>query len=123
MLKPPLPPSPHRLIMTRTCPASNISPLHPCRFSSDTSVVDDSLPFILNILLANAVSLMGLLAVLLYSQPLLGLVLLPLAVVYRCEGTLGQRGRGGAGKLSCCGVVGTSALTSVVLLPLAVVQR
>jgi hypothetical protein len=45
--------------------------------------VDDSLPFILNILLANAVSLAGLLAVLLYSQPLLALVLLPLALVYR----------------------------------------
>lgn len=57
--------------------------LVPCRFSSDTSIVDDSLPFILNILLANAVSLVGLLAVLLYSQPLLGLVLLPLGVMYR----------------------------------------
>lgn len=53
------------------------------RFSSDTSVVDDSLPFILNILLANAVSLAGLLAVLLYSQPLLLLVVLPLGGVYR----------------------------------------
>jgi ATP-binding cassette subfamily C (CFTR/MRP) protein 10 len=55
----------------------------PHRFSSDTFIVDDSLPFILNILLANAVSLAGLLAVLLYSQPLLGLILLPLGVMYR----------------------------------------
>ncbi|KAF8063051.1 ABCC13 [Scenedesmus sp. PABB004] len=53
------------------------------RFSSDTAIVDDSLPFTLNILLANAVSLAGLLCVLLLGQPLLGLLLLPLAVAYR----------------------------------------
>eukprot|EP00775_Hariotina_reticulata_P003522 gene3522-3792_t len=53
------------------------------RFSSDTSIVDDSLPFILNILLANAVSLAGLLLVLLLGQPLLLLVIIPLAAAYR----------------------------------------
>lgn len=46
-------------------------------------MIDDSLPFIINILLANAVSLAGLLAVLLLGQPLLVLLLLPLAVAYR----------------------------------------
>jgi hypothetical protein len=46
-------------------------------------MVDDSLPFILNILLANAVSLAGLLAVLLLGQPLLAALLLPLGVAYR----------------------------------------
>jgi hypothetical protein len=55
-----------------------------CRFSSDTSMVDDSLPFILNILLANAVSLAGLLAVVLLGQPLLAALLLPLGIAYRC---------------------------------------
>lgn len=48
------------------------------------SVIDDSLPFILNILLANAVSLAGLLAVVLLGEPLLALVLLPLGAAYRC---------------------------------------
>jgi hypothetical protein len=46
-------------------------------------MVDDSLPFILNILLANAVSLAGLLAVLLLGQPLLAALLLPLGIAYR----------------------------------------
>lgn len=53
------------------------------RFSSDTVVVDDSLPFIMNIFLANAVSLLGVLCVVCYGQPLLVALLLPLAVVYR----------------------------------------
>ncbi len=56
----------------------------PClRFSSDVSAVDDSLPFILNIALANAASLVGLLAVLCYSAPPLLPLLLPLALLYR----------------------------------------
>lgn len=58
------------------CPA-----LH--RFSSDTSTVDDALPFMLNLLLANAVSLAGVLAVLCWVQPLLLAALLPLALLYR----------------------------------------
>ncbi|KIZ00669.1 hypothetical protein MNEG_7291, partial [Monoraphidium neglectum] len=53
------------------------------RFSSDVSTVDDSLPFILNILLANAASLAGLLAVLAYTQPALLLAMAPLALLYR----------------------------------------
>ncbi|MEW5311310.1 MAG: hypothetical protein WDW38_003037 [Sanguina aurantia] len=53
------------------------------RFSSDTSTIDDSLPFILNILLANAVALFGLLAIMCYSCPGLLLLLLPLGCVYR----------------------------------------
>lgn len=58
------------------------------RFSSDTATVDDSLPFILNILLANLAALAGILAVLAYSQPLLLVSFLPLAIVYRsvCRG-------------------------------------
>ena len=47
------------------------------------TTVDDSLPFILNIALANAVTLAGLLAVMCYSTPLLLPLLLPLALLYR----------------------------------------
>ncbi|KXZ50983.1 hypothetical protein GPECTOR_14g225 [Gonium pectorale] len=53
------------------------------RFSSDVSAVDDSLPFIANIALANAASLLGLLAVMCYAAPPLLPLLLPLAVAYR----------------------------------------
>ncbi|GIL44888.1 hypothetical protein Vafri_2343, partial [Volvox africanus] len=53
------------------------------RFSSDMAAVDDSLPFILNIALANAASLVGLLSVLCYSAPPLLPLLLPLAFIYR----------------------------------------
>lgn len=52
------------------------------RFSSDTSTADDSLPFIANILLANIVSLLGILVILAYSQPLLLLVFIPLYLGY-----------------------------------------
>ena len=44
--------------------------------------MDDSLPFIANILLANIVSLLGIVVILAYSQPLLLLVFLPLHVGY-----------------------------------------
>nr|ARO50105.1 multidrug resistance-associated protein [Yamagishiella unicocca] len=53
------------------------------RFSSDVSKVDDSLPFILNIALANMASLAGLLLVMCYSAPLLLPLLVPLALLYR----------------------------------------
>ena len=53
------------------------------RFSSDSSKVDDSLPFILNILLAQSVSLLGLLAVMVYASPMLAVLLLPMALIYR----------------------------------------
>ncbi|XP_051008844.1 ATP-binding cassette sub-family C member 10 [Acomys russatus] len=52
------------------------------RFSSDVACVDDSLPFLLNILLANSVGLLGLLAVLGSGLPWLLLLLPPLSLVY-----------------------------------------
>ncbi|NXB08256.1 MRP7 protein, partial [Cnemophilus loriae] len=52
------------------------------RFSSDLHCVDDSLPFILNIFLANIYELLGMLVIMTYGLPWIGLVLLPLAVVY-----------------------------------------
>ncbi|NXJ16927.1 MRP7 protein, partial [Odontophorus gujanensis] len=52
------------------------------RFSSDLYCVDDSLPFILNIFLANMYGLLGLLVIITYGLPWIDLVLLPLAVLY-----------------------------------------
>ncbi|XP_016152773.1 PREDICTED: multidrug resistance-associated protein 7 [Ficedula albicollis] len=52
------------------------------RFSSDIYCVDDSLPFILNIFLANIYGLLGMLVIITYGLPWIGLVLLPLAIVY-----------------------------------------
>ncbi|NWT64717.1 MRP7 protein, partial [Prunella himalayana] len=52
------------------------------RFSSDLYCVDDNLPFILNIFLANIYGLLGMLVIMTYGLPWIGLVLLPLAVVY-----------------------------------------
>ncbi|XP_007530511.1 ATP-binding cassette sub-family C member 10 [Erinaceus europaeus] len=52
------------------------------RFSSDVACTDDSLPFLLNILLANAAGLLGLLAVLGSGLPWLLLLLPPLSVIY-----------------------------------------
>ncbi|XP_043861170.1 ATP-binding cassette sub-family C member 10 isoform X2 [Dromiciops gliroides] len=52
------------------------------RFSSDVACADDSLPFVLNILLANAVGLLGLLAVLGSGLPWLLLLLPPLGALY-----------------------------------------
>ncbi|NXX15990.1 MRP7 protein, partial [Podargus strigoides] len=52
------------------------------RFSSDLYCVDDSLPFILNIFLANMYGLLGMLVIITYGLPWIGLVLLPLAAVY-----------------------------------------
>lgn len=45
--------------------------------------MDDALPFILNILLANIASLLGIIAVLCSVQPLLLLLLVVLAYSYR----------------------------------------
>lgn len=53
------------------------------RFSSDTAIADDSLPFIMNILLANAAALVGVAVVLCYSQPLTAIAFLPLMMLYR----------------------------------------
>ncbi|NXX28875.1 MRP7 protein, partial [Nicator chloris] len=52
------------------------------RFSSDLYCVDNSLPFILNIFLANIYGLLGMLVIMTYGLPWIGLVLVPLAVVY-----------------------------------------
>ncbi|GJP49406.1 hypothetical protein CLOM_g8620 [Closterium sp. NIES-68] len=52
------------------------------RFSSDLYTVDDSLPFIANILLANAFSLTGIAVLLVYTQWSFLLLLLPLAYIY-----------------------------------------
>lgn len=52
------------------------------RFSSDLYSIDDSLPFILNILLANTLSLLGTLVVMGSGLPWVLLPLLPLALLY-----------------------------------------
>ncbi|NXN27692.1 MRP7 protein, partial [Nycticryphes semicollaris] len=52
------------------------------RFSSDLYCIDDSLPFILNIFLANMYGLLGMLVIITYGLPWIGLVLLPLAALY-----------------------------------------
>ncbi|XP_068607504.1 ATP-binding cassette sub-family C member 10 [Brachionichthys hirsutus] len=52
------------------------------RFSSDLYTVDDSLPFIMNILLADVFSLMGMLVVISYGLPWVLVPLLPLALFY-----------------------------------------
>ncbi|XP_063822575.1 ATP-binding cassette sub-family C member 10 [Ostrinia nubilalis] len=52
------------------------------RFSSDTYTVDDSLPFILNILLAQTFSLIGAVTVTVYGLPWLLAALLPLLLLY-----------------------------------------
>ncbi|XP_051169843.1 ATP-binding cassette sub-family C member 10 [Leptopilina boulardi] len=52
------------------------------RFSSDTYTVDDSLPFISNILFAQFFGLMGIVIVTLYGLPWIFLVLAPLVPIY-----------------------------------------
>jgi ATP-binding cassette subfamily C (CFTR/MRP) protein 10 len=52
------------------------------RFSSDTWSVDDSLPFIMNILLANIFSLLGTLVLSCYGLPKFLILLIPLAIFY-----------------------------------------
>lgn len=52
------------------------------RFSSDTYTVDDSLPFISNILFAQFFGLMGIVVVTLYGLPWIFLVLAPLVPIY-----------------------------------------
>ncbi|KAG6511042.1 hypothetical protein ZIOFF_029091 [Zingiber officinale] len=54
-----------------------------CRLSSDLYAIDDSLPFIFNILLANFFSLLGIVAVLSYSQVMFLILLIPLGFVYK----------------------------------------
>ncbi|XP_062869541.1 ATP-binding cassette sub-family C member 10 [Trichomycterus rosablanca] len=52
------------------------------RFSSDIYSIDDSLPFVLNILLANVFGLLGMLVVMSYGLPWVLLPLVPLGVLY-----------------------------------------
>ncbi|XP_072516288.1 ATP-binding cassette sub-family C member 10 [Salminus brasiliensis] len=52
------------------------------RFSSDIYTIDDSLPFVLNILLANVFGLLGMLVVMSYGLPWVLLPLVPLGVLY-----------------------------------------
>uniref|UniRef100_S4RPA9 Uncharacterized protein n=1 Tax=Petromyzon marinus TaxID=7757 RepID=S4RPA9_PETMA len=54
------------------------------RFSSDLFTVDDSLPFIMNIFMAQLFGLVGAIVVMCYGLPWMALVLLPLAGVYYC---------------------------------------
>lgn len=52
------------------------------RFSSDLYCVDDFLPFMLNIFLANVFGLLGMLVMISYGLPLILPILLPLALLY-----------------------------------------
>uniref|UniRef100_A0A182QDF7 Multidrug resistance-associated protein 7 n=1 Tax=Anopheles farauti TaxID=69004 RepID=A0A182QDF7_9DIPT len=52
------------------------------RFSSDIYTVDDTLPFIMNILLAQFFGLLGALLISLYAMPWLGLLVVPLVPIY-----------------------------------------
>ncbi|XP_056590358.1 ATP-binding cassette sub-family C member 10 [Triplophysa dalaica] len=52
------------------------------RFSSDIYIVDDSLPFVLNIFLANVFGLLGMLVVMSYGLPWVLLPLVPLGALY-----------------------------------------
>lgn len=52
------------------------------RFSTDTYVIDDNLPFVLNIFLAQSFIIVGTVIIISYSLPWLLLLLVPLAGVY-----------------------------------------
>jgi len=52
------------------------------RFSSDVFSVDDTLPFILNIFLAQSFSLLGVIVVCCYGLPYIVLLIAPLTVIY-----------------------------------------
>ncbi|CAG4948573.1 unnamed protein product [Colias eurytheme] len=52
------------------------------RFSSDTYTVDDSLPFILNIFLAQVFALIGAIAVTIYGLPWLFVGIIPMSIIY-----------------------------------------
>lgn len=52
------------------------------RFAADTATIDDALPFTLNILLATAFSFAAAVLVMMVSQPLLAIVVLPVAILY-----------------------------------------
>lgn len=52
------------------------------RFSSDTYTIDDSLPFIMNILFAQLAALIGSIAISLYAMPWLAMLVVPMCPVY-----------------------------------------
>eukprot|EP00730_Choanoeca_flexa_P019296 TRINITY_DN9420_c0_g2_i1.p1 TRINITY_DN9420_c0_g2~~TRINITY_DN9420_c0_g2_i1.p1 ORF type:complete len:819 (+),score=134.30 TRINITY_DN9420_c0_g2_i1:101-2458(+) len=78
----------HRRLLNRVTAAPviffDVNPLGRLinRFSSDVYGVDDSLPFILNILLAQFFGLIGTIAVTCYSEPYLLVILAPLSLIY-----------------------------------------
>lgn len=73
-----------KTIMKATVRFFDVSPLGRIlnRFSSDTYTIDDSLPFIMNILLAQFFGLLGTVIITIYGLPWLVLVLAPLVPVY-----------------------------------------
>ena len=52
------------------------------RFSSDLYAIDDSLPFILNIFLAQLFGIIGTIAITCYGLPWFALLLVPLGAIY-----------------------------------------
>uniref|UniRef100_A0A8D9EWB0 ABC-type xenobiotic transporter n=2 Tax=Cacopsylla melanoneura TaxID=428564 RepID=A0A8D9EWB0_9HEMI len=66
------------VLMFDLCPSGQILN----RFSSDVNTIDDSLPFILNILLASLFSVLGATFIIGWSLPWLIVVLLPLIPIY-----------------------------------------
>lgn len=52
------------------------------RFSSDVFSIDDSLPFIMNIFLAQIYGILGTIAVTCYGLPWFAVLLLPLGLLY-----------------------------------------
>ncbi|XP_069682959.1 ATP-binding cassette sub-family C member 10 [Periplaneta americana] len=73
-----------KTIIKATVTFFDVSPLGRIlnRFSSDTYTVDDTLPFIMNILLAQFFGLIGTVIITIYGLPWLVLVLAPLVPVY-----------------------------------------
>ncbi|XP_021924384.1 multidrug resistance-associated protein 7 isoform X3 [Zootermopsis nevadensis] len=73
-----------KTIIKATVTFFDVSPLGRIlnRFSSDTYTVDDSLPFIMNILLAQFSGLLGTIIIMVYGLPWMILVLAPLVPVY-----------------------------------------
>lgn len=73
-----------RTVLQSKCVFFDVTPLGRIinRFSSDTYTVDDSLPFILNILLAQLFGLLGSLVITVYGLPWICVILVPLIPIY-----------------------------------------
>jgi len=52
------------------------------RFSTDLYSIDDALPFIMNIFLAQSYGLLGTLVITCYGLPWFSLLLVPLGIIY-----------------------------------------